>query len=276
MNPASYTTGAAATWGTDAARRERMELNSAMVATLQKGTAEPIYVQLQNLIRENITSGTWQPGETIPSELTLVQQFGIARMTVRQAIDGLIREGLLVRARGRGTFVSAPRVERELSHLLGFSEDMRARGMVPSARLIAREVVPAPADVSARLGLNQREAVIHIRRLRLADELPMATETSYFNYGLCHDVLTADLEAGSLYAFLQNSVGLRLSHGSQELEAALPSAADAHLLAQSRRHPVLVIRQTTYVRDTEAERPAIYGLTVYRADRYRFRLEVPR
>lgn len=247
-----------------------------MVATLQKGIAEPIYVQLQNLIRENITSGMWQPGETIPSELMLVQQFGIARMTVRQAIDGLIREGLLVRARGRGTFVSAPRVERELSHLLGFSEDMRARGMVPSARLIARDVVPAPAEVSARLGLNQREAVIHIRRLRLADELPMATETSYFNYGLCHAVLTADLEAGSLYAFLQNSVGLRLSHGSQELEAALPSAADAQLLEQSRRHPVLVIRQTTYVRDTEAERPAIYGLTVYRADRYRFRLEVPR
>ena len=250
-------------------------LQNSMV-TLQKGIAVPIYQQLQQLIRAEIASGAWQPGQAIPSEPLLAQQFGIARMTVRQAIEGLIHDGLLLRVRGRGTFVAQPKVERVLSRLYGFSEDMRARGMIPSARLLTREVVPAPADVSTHLGLGLREAVIHVRRLRLADSLPMAIEISYLNYGLCRDVLGADLESGSLYTFLQEAIGLRLCHGSQELEAALPTAAEAQLLEQPRSHPVLAIRQTTYVQGAEGELPGIYGRTIYRADRYRFRLEVPR
>src|SRR6185437_3638584 len=140
-----------------------------MAFTLDKHIEVPMYQQLQSLIRTNITSGTWQPGQAIPSEQMLSRQFEIARMTVRQALEGLIREGLLRRERGRGTFVAHPMVERELSRLRGFSEDMRARRMAPSARLLAREVVPAPPEVSEHLRLGAREAVIYMRRLRLAD-----------------------------------------------------------------------------------------------------------
>jgi GntR family transcriptional regulator len=247
-----------------------------MAAMLQKGSTVPIYLQLQNLIREQIDHGAWQPGEAIPSEHTLVRQFGIARMTVRQALDGLLREGLLIRERGRGTYVAGPRVERELTRMHSFTEDMRTRGMVPSARLLAREVVPAPAAVSEDLRLGKREAVIHLQRLRLADHLPMALETSYLNYDLCRAVLDADLESGSLYVFLQETVGLRLSYASQELEAALPDPPAAELLEMSRRQPVLVIRQKTYMQVGGEELPGISGSTIYRADRYRFRMQVPR
>lgn len=243
---------------------------------LREDIAQPKYMQLQNIIRNCIASGAWAPGQAIPSEPALVQQFAIARMTVRQALDGLIREGLLLRARGRGTFVAHPRVEREMTRMRGFSEDMRARGMVPSARLLAREVVPAPAEISVQLRLERREAVIHLARLRLADALPMAIEVSYLNYALCRAVLDADLESGSLYEFLQEQVGLRLCHGSQDLQAALPRASEAELLHISRRQPVLAIRQTTYLRGNGDELPGICGRTVYRADRYNFRLEVPR
>ncbi|MGH2387468.1 MAG: GntR family transcriptional regulator [Chloroflexota bacterium] len=247
-----------------------------MTSTLHKGTSSPIYLQLQNLIRDRITGGIWQPGQVIPSEEALVRQFAIARMTVRQALEGLIREGLLIRERGRGTYVARPRAERELTRMHGFSEDMRARGMVPSARLGAREVIPAPAEVSTDLHLGKREAVIHLQRLRLADDLPMALESSYLNYDLCRDVLQADLESGSLYVFLQESIGLRLCFASQELEAAFPSAETATLLEMPRRRPVLIIRQTTYMRIGEEDCPGITGNTVYRADRYRFRMQVPR
>ncbi|HXT38047.1 MAG TPA: GntR family transcriptional regulator [Chloroflexota bacterium] len=247
-----------------------------MAFTLDKHIEVPMYQQLQSLIRTNITTGTWQPGQAIPSEQMLSRQFGIARMTVRQALEGIIREGLLRRERGRGTFVAHPMVERELSRLRGFSEDMRLRGMAPSAKLLAREVIPAPPEVSSHLHLGPREAVIYLKRLRLADAAPMALETSYFNYGLFRGILDADLESNSLYEFMETSAGLRLSHGSQELEAALPSAAEAQLLQQSRRDPTLLISQTTYLRLEGAEVPAIFGRTRYRADRYRFRLEVPR
>ncbi|MGH2390038.1 MAG: GntR family transcriptional regulator [Chloroflexota bacterium] len=247
-----------------------------MASILDKHTEVPMYQQLQVLIRTNIASGIWQPGQAIPSEQMLSRQFEIARMTVRQALEGLIREGLLRRERGRGTFVAHSMVERELSRLRGFSEDMRVRGMTPSARLLVRDVIPAPPEVSDHLQLGIREAVIHLRRLRLADALPMALETAYFNYQLFRRILDADLEANSLYEFMETTLGLHLAHGSQELEAALPTAGDAQLLQQSRRDPTLVISQTTYLRLDDGEVPAIFGRTIYRADRYRFRLEVPR
>jgi GntR family transcriptional regulator len=236
----------------------------------------PRYLQVQQYLRDEIAAGTWLPGKAIASEQALAQQFHIARMTVRQAIEGLIREGLLRRERGRGTFVTLRRVERELSRMRGFSEDMLARGMVPSTKLLAREVVPAPPDVSIHLAVGQREAVIYLKRLRLADALPMALETSYFNYALFRPLLTADLESHSLYSFLEQALGFRLSHASQELAATLPSTEEAALLEQPKRHPTLVISQTTYVQLAGEELPAIFGRTLYRADRYRFRQEIPR
>ncbi len=246
---------------------------------VKKGRDEkslPKYVQLQSLIREYISAGRWQPGAAIPAEQALGQQFAMARMTVRQALDGLVREGLLVRIRGNGTFVTTPRVERELTRLRGFSEDMQARGLMPTARVLARQVIPAPDEVSAHLSISPREAVIYLQRLRLADGLPMALDTAYLNYALCHSVLGADLNMGSLYHFLEHIAGLRLCHGSQELRATLPNRIEAELLEMPRRQPVLIIHQTTYVCADDHERPAIRGQTVYRADRYRFRLEVPR
>ena len=208
---------------------------------------QPRYAQVEAHIRARIAAGDWRPGEAIPPETELARQFGVARMTARQALDGLRREGLLTRGRGRGTVVTLPPVERELSRLRGFSEDMRARGMVPSSRLLAREVVPAPGEVADRLRLGRREAVIHLRRLRLADAEPMALEASYLNYALCEAVLRADLESDSLYSFLQGTIGLRLRHASQELQAALAARAEADLLGIGRGRPVLAIHQTTYV-----------------------------
>jgi GntR family transcriptional regulator len=254
------------------ARGQRM----AYPLPLNRGAEQPVYRQLQDLIRGSITSGAWKLGSAIPTEKAFAQQFGVARMTVRQALDGLIRDGLLIRIRGRGTFVTRPRVERELTRMHSFSEDMRDRGMIPSTRLLTRQVVPAPDEVGADLCLGRREAVIMLQRLRFADDLPMALETSYLNYERCQPVLDADLEAGSLYHFLETHLRLPLSHAAQELEASLPDKAEAELLHMSRHQPMLMIRQTTYIRGPVGEEPVIRGRTVYRADRYRFRLEVPR
>lgn len=253
-----------------------MDGHAALAVTPAPERAQPRYAQLQQHIRAGIQAGTWQPGEAIPAEHALARQFSVARMTVRQALDGLIHEGVLVRVRGRGTFVAHPHVERELSRMHGFSEDMRARGLTPSSRLLAREVIPAPTPVREALHVDEGARVLLLQRLRFADGAPLALETSYLRYALCREVLHADLEAGSLYTFLQECVRLELRHASQELQAALPSRVEADLLQIARRQPVLIIEQTTYVQHGAEELPAIVGRTVYRADRYRFRLEVPR
>lgn len=251
-------------------------LHARQIQSLRRGGDQPVYRQLQELIRGYVASGAWKPGEMIPAEKAFAQRFGVARMTVRQAIEGLMREGLLERVRGRGTFVTHPRVERELARMHSFTEDMHGRGMTTFTRLLARRVVPAPEEVSAALRLGRREAVLNLQRLRFADDLPMALETCYLNYESCQAVLEADLEAGSLYEFLEQHLQLRLSHATQELQATLPDKGEAELLQASRRQPMLVITQTTYVDGPTGEQPTIYGRTVYRADRYRFRLEVPR
>ncbi len=243
---------------------------------VRKGTEQPLYRQLQEIIRGHIVSGAWQPGEAIPTERAMVQEFGVARMTVRQALDGLLHEGLIVRTRGRGTFVARPPVERELTRMHSFTEDMRGRGLAPFTRLLARQVVPAPEEVSAQLHIGLREAVIYLQRLRFADDLPIALESCYLSYDIGQVVLEADLEQGSLYHLLEGQAQLTLVHASQELQAALPTRAEAALLQIPQRQPVLVIQQTTYVRGPDEEGPGICGRTVYRADRYRFYLEAPR
>lgn len=237
---------------------------------------EPLYRRVGDYLRDGIARGTWPPGTPIPSEKALAGHFSIARMTARQAVDCLIREGLVARVQGRGTFVTLSRVERELTRMRGFSEDMRTQGMAPSSRLLAREVIPAPATVSEHLGLGKREAVIFLRRVRLADGTPMALETSYLHYELCRPVLEADLEAGSLYTFLQDTVAMKLHCASRELRAALPAPAEAALLEMPRKCPVLVAAQTTYIQQDGRDVPAIFGHTLYRGDRYSFRLEIPR
>jgi GntR family transcriptional regulator len=247
-----------------------------MAMKLERGSGQPMYLQLQSYLRNAIVNGTWKPGEAIPAEKALAQEFAIARMTVRQAIDGLIHEGLLVRILGHGTYVARPRVERQLGRMRGFSEDMRARGMAPASRMLCREIVPAPEAVSIELQLGIREAVIHIRRLRLANRAPMALEECYLNYTILHGVMDADLESGSLYAYMRDTLQVQLRYAEQELEATHPTQAEAERLEISRRHSVLVVHQTTFVQDGGADRPGIMGRTVYRADRYRFRQEVRR
>ncbi|MGH8338345.1 MAG: GntR family transcriptional regulator [Gammaproteobacteria bacterium] len=236
----------------------------------------PLYRQVQEYLRDGIAGGLWPAGGAIPSEKALAAHFSIARMTARQAVDGLIHDGLLVRIHGRGTFVTVPRVDRELSRMHGFSEDMRAQGMEPASRLLRREVVPAPTEVSEILALERREAVILLERVRFADVTPMALEVSYLRYDLCRSVLDADLESGSLYTFLQGIAGMRFRCAAQELRAALPTPTEAAELGIRRHSPVLLVTQTTFVEGPEGDLPAIFGRTVYRGDRYRFRLAVPR
>src|SRR5260370_640545 len=138
----------------------------------------PIYVQLENLVRDRIDNGEWAPGMMLPSERQLCDTYGIARMTVRQAISNLVIEGLLTRTQGRGTFVARPRLRQSLSRLTSFSEDMRDRGLLGTTRLLAREEMPASPEIASALAIAVGAPVLQIQRLRSGNGHPMAVETS--------------------------------------------------------------------------------------------------
>lgn len=195
---------------------------------LDHGASTPLYSQVHAWLVGSIRRGVWVPGEPIPSERELSAKLGVSRATLRQAIEQLAQEGLLVRRQGRGTFVAEPKLEQPLDKLRGFSENMRELGVEPTSRLLEARLEPADAGVAAALEVETGTAVALIRRLRLADGVPLMVESCSLNYQHALGILELDL-TGSLYELLENRYGLKLVFGSETLEvrAAEPWAARA-------------------------------------------------
>ena len=140
-------------------------------------SATPLYLQLSNKLANAIHSGIWQPDEALPSERTLSDELGISRVTARKAIDILCERGLLIRKQGSGTFIT-PKLEQPLSRLTNFSEELRQRGFVPGSQWLSRETgIAAPEEILS-LGLSPNSMVSRLKRLRTADNVVMAIESS--------------------------------------------------------------------------------------------------
>ena len=140
-------------------------------------------------------------GEAIPSERQLSSDLGVSRLTVRAALDDLVREGMLVRRHGSGTFVSEPKIAQELT-MTSFTEDMQRRGMVPASRTLDLRIAPAGAHLGRLLHVSPSEPVVVIERLRLADRETMAIETLHVRESLVPGLTAADLERQSFYELL--------------------------------------------------------------------------
>jgi len=142
-------------------------------------------------------------GEAIPSERQLSAEFGVSRLTVRAALDNLVREGLLVRRRGSGTFVSEPKIAQELT-MTSFTEDMRRRGMVPGSRTVELKSQPAGAWLGRILHVSPSDSLVVVKRVRLADHETMAIETLHVRASLVPGLSAADLESHSFYTLLSD------------------------------------------------------------------------
>ena len=205
---------------------------------------DPVYVphhrRIEQILRERITA--MQPGDRLPSDAELVAEFGVSRMTARNAMQRLAEDGLVARQPGRGSFVVAFAVHRRTDRLMTFSSEMARRGRIPSSRLLARAIRPSTRDEATALALAPGEPVVEIRRIRLADGEPIAIESAILVRACAPTVLAADLEHGSLHAaILAGGVGLRRGTGTVGAEAA--TAEDARLLEIRRGDPLLVERR---------------------------------
>lgn len=170
-----------------------------------------------------------QVGDAIPSERQLSQDLGASRLTIRAALEELVRDGYLERRHGSGTFVTEPKIAQPLS-LTSFSEDMRRRGMVPGSRTLELTVVPAGARLAHRLQVSPEERIVRIRRLRLADGLSMAVETLHVPEALVPGLTRADLEDRSFYELLAERYGVVIASGSQTIEPTVTSEEESEVL----------------------------------------------
>ncbi|MCH1881646.1 GntR family transcriptional regulator [Agrococcus sp. ARC_14] len=205
-------------------------------------------------------------GAAVPSERQLADDEGVSRMTARRALAVLEREGRLVRQVGRGSFVARPAVSLPLQ-LTSFSDDMRARGLVPSSRVLLAEVA-TDGEAAAALGIGAAEPVVRLDRLRLADGLPMAIERSRLVADAVPGLLERfDPATESLYRVLDERFGLRFDSGEQTIRAAIVRETDVAALAMQPGEAVI-----EFVRDSVvAGRTIEHTLSIYPADRFELR-----
>lgn len=241
------------------------------LAGLDKNSPVPLYYQLAELIRERVRSGALRPGDQLPSERELGEQAGISRMTARQALGSLLREGVLVVRHGVGTFVAEPKLTYDALNLLGFTEETVRHGGVVGSRVLEQAVVAPPPAVAAALGMAPGEEVIRVVRLRSSGETPLLLETSAIPAALCPGLEREDLEAQSLYALLEVRYGLRLGRARQTLEATVASEYERELFGVRAGTPMLLLEGVTFV--APSSRPMQHFTAVYRGDRLRFELE---
>ena len=216
------------------------------------------HVQVREYVRSLVTGSA--PGSPAPSERELVHRFGVARMTVRQAMDALVVEGLLERIPGRGTFVARPR--RTASRITSYTEEMARRGMLAESQTLLARREQAGPGVARALSLTEGDAVIHWRRLRRADGAPMCLEDAYLNEVLLPGFLQSGMPT-SLYDALE-ARGLRPSWAEDSINADRANPEEAGLLEVEAGAPVLRHSRRAIAGDKVVE----VSRSVYRADRY--------
>jgi GntR family transcriptional regulator len=242
------------------------------VHPLDKNGFIPLYYQIQRALMEKIHSGELSEGDPLASEEELSRYHQVSRMTARQALHGLKISGYAFSEKGRGTFVTRPKLEKNIMHLQGFTEDMRQRGMKPSSKLLQQIVVSPTEDLMQRLKLDATDRVLRLRRLRLADGTPMALEDSHIPLRQFPGLDRIDFAKHSLYQTLRERFGVRVGYADEIIEALPATREESELLSIQKKASVLSI---TRVIMTTQESPIEFACSRYRGDRYRASIRVP-
>ena len=223
--------------------------------TKQRETRERVLELIESLV----------PGDAIPSERQLSVDLGVSRLTVRAALDDLVREGYLVRRRGAGTFVNEPKVAKGLT-ISSFSDDMRERGMQPASRTLELRVVPAGARLGRILHVSPSEPIVVVKRLRLADGEPMAVELLNTRQSLVPGLTAIDLEENSFYDLLASRYGIEIVGGTQTVEPTVTNEEESDALGVPLHSPALLFERVTR---SAAGDVVEFTSSTYRGDRYR-------
>jgi GntR family transcriptional regulator len=237
-----------------------------MRTVLLRDGATPLHTQIAEALRLQIKQNELKAGENFPSERELAERYAVSRMTVRQALRHLRQENLIYHERGVGTFVTDRKLDVHTRNLSGFSEEMASLGLVPSSRVLQLNREQPGEQIVKDLNLDNEKDVFHLERLRLADDEPMAFESTFLPTTLCPELDKIDLTKNSLYQVLADDYNVRMHHAAESLEAAAANKFTAKQLGIKPGAPVLVVHRVVF---TDSNQPIESAHTTYRADRYR-------
>jgi GntR family transcriptional regulator len=232
----------------------------------------PLYFQIQRALVEKIHSGELREGDLLTSEWQLARAYHVSRVTARAALHGLKTSGYASSLRGRGTFVTKPKREKPLTQLRGFTEEIAERGMVPASRLLEQSVIDATAELAESLEVQAGSPVMRLRRLRLADGIPMAIEKTYISLSHFPGIQQINFGEESLYQTLREQFSVHVAWAAETIEIMPATREESRLLEIPAKTGVLSISRITI---TEGRVPIEVTASRYRADRYRALLYIP-
>jgi len=204
-------------------------------------------------------------GQAIPAERQLATELGVSRLTLRAALDELVRDGYLERRHGSGTYVTEPKIAQPLT-LTSFSDDMRRRGMTPGSRTLELTTTPAGARLAHRLDVSPEARLVRVKRLRLADSKPMAMEVLHVPEMLVPGLTRSDFEDHSFYELLRERYGITIVAGTQSIEPTVTNEEESEVLGVPLHTPAFLFERTTV---SESGRTVEFVRSIYRGDRYR-------
>lgn len=237
------------------------------IFTIDPTSVIPLYHQIKQNLREHIENELLSVGQLLPSERDLGEYYGVNRLTVRQALKELVSEGMLRRQRGIGTFVADPKLTQIMDRATGFSERLQEAGRKPSSRLIALEVIPAPAMVSRNLNQEPNVPFYKLVRLRCADDQPVMLETVFLPQDRFPNLKQIDFAEESLYRVLAQKYNCRIIAADEALEPVIMTDYEVEILGAEPGTPGLLIETVAYDQNGTAVE---FGKSVVRGDKSRF------
>lgn len=233
----------------------------------------PLYSHIREALRARILDGTYKAHDRLPSESELTQSFKASRITVRQALSDLQKEGLIFKIHGKGAFVSKPKAFQELGRLQGFAEAMQAHGYETYNRLISLRHLRPDKSVAAQLGCGLRTMVTELRRVRFLNREPISLDVSYLPREIGQRLAKEDLATRDIFLILENDYGLALGNAELKIEATTADEPLAQLLGIEDGSPILRIERLTRTLDGG---PLDFEYLYYRGDAFQYRLRVER
>lgn len=227
-----------------------------------------LYYQLKNIIIDKINSNEWPVNTKIPTERQLCEMYNVSRITVRQSIEKIERDGYLYRKQGKGTFVTLPKLEQRLSNFYSFSEEIKKMGYIPGSKILLFTTTKANDTIADNLSIDKGTLVYMIKRLRLASNEPFAVEISYIPYYRFKDLQENDISSNGLYNTLKQKYKVNPDEATETFEAVLINSEESGFLQIKKNSPGLLLERLTYAGGKTVE----YCKSVIRGDRYKYKV----
>lgn len=239
---------------------------------LDKTIPVPLYYQLKQFIVDDIQQGRLAVGESIKTELELCEQYNISRVTVRQALMELVSEGYLVRRKGKGTFVSKPKIEAKFfTKLQSFNDEIIQKGMKPSTKVLGVEILEGIEKINSKLNISPDTKLIKIKRLRFANDDPIVYLETYLPHNHYHEIIKEDYENNSLYSILRIKYDTNIVHVTRQIEAVNCNQEEAELLQIDYYDAICLVHTIGF---DQNESPVEYSVARYRGDLNQFTVEL--